>query len=74
MNMHTVAPEELEQVTALLRDQAVWGVISTFAFDSFYDGLTFMEAKQLAEREVAREPGRDAVVVIAVQHFEGRLL
>ena len=52
----------------------VWGVVSTFAADSFYEGLTLAEARSLAHQEAAREPGRTARVVLIVRTEEGKPL
>jgi hypothetical protein len=53
-----------------LLELPAWGVVSTFAVDTLYDGLTYQQAVERAKEE-AKEPGRDAVVVLCVQRFEG---
>lgn len=47
-----------------------WGVVSTWAADSFYQGLTYKQALAKASEE-AEEPGRDAVVVLMIQGIDG---
>lgn len=53
--------------------QKVWGVVSNFAVDVLYDGLTYREACDKAKEE-ANEPGRDALVVLLVREYPGKPL
>jgi hypothetical protein len=48
----------------------IWAVISTFAADTMYSGLTYPEALHRAQIE-ALEVGREASVVLQIQHFQG---
>jgi hypothetical protein len=59
---------------ALIRqfgDRPVWGVVSTFAADSFYAGMTHVQAAELARREVDGDHGREAVVVLLLNCLVG---
>lgn len=47
-----------------------WGVVSTWAADSFYENLTYTEAVALAEEEI-KEPGRDATIVLLISKHSG---
>jgi len=52
----------------------VWGVVSTFAADSFYTDLTLDQAEALVQREVANECGRSAALVLIIKSEDGRPL
>jgi hypothetical protein len=69
-------PTQLDEADLKQRYGAlpVWGVVSTFAADSFYEGLTLDEAESLLSREVSNESGRSATLVLVVKHEEGRPL
>jgi hypothetical protein len=69
--MSTLAAENVEEIIRRYGAQPVWAVISTFAADSLYDGLTYAEARATAKKEEAREPGRSAVVVLVVEALPG---
>ena len=47
-----------------------WGVVSTFAADSFYENMTYAEAVAKAQEET-REAGRDATIVLVISKHDG---
>jgi hypothetical protein len=53
-----------------LKAQLVWGVVSTWAVDVYYDLMTYDEAMEFAKGECRKE-GQHAVVVLAVASFNG---
>lgn len=49
----------------------VWGVVSSFAADSFYTDLTLDQAETLVRREITNECGRSATLVLVVKSQDG---
>jgi hypothetical protein len=52
----------------------VWGVVSSFAADSFYTDLTLDQAETLVRRETTNERGRSATLVLVVKSEDGSAL
>jgi hypothetical protein len=65
-----ISDELRAQIIHDLGAYPVWAVVSTFAADTMYSGLTFPEAMHRAQVE-ALEVGREASVVLQLHHFQG---
>jgi hypothetical protein len=64
-----LGPGDVAALTARFGSERVWAVVSSFAADTYYRGLTYAEAVELVTRET-REPGRSASVVLEVEYAE----
>ena len=62
----TVSNEDAQDIVRRLGHLPAWGVVSTFAAESFYENLTYEQAVRLAREEASREPGRTASVVLTI--------
>jgi hypothetical protein len=67
---HSLGPGDVAELKVRYGSQRVWAVVSTFAADAYYRGLTYTEAVELVKRET-REPGRTASVVLEIEYAEG---
>lgn len=66
----TVDSQEAGALIRQFGERRVWAVVSTYALDSFYRGLTYAEAQHLARREL-EEPGRSTAIVLEIECEEG---
>ena len=65
-----IDPELRNRLINELGHAPVWAVVSTFGTDTLYAQLTLTEAIHRAQIE-ALEPGREASVVLRLDHFTG---
>ena len=66
INLH-----EANKIVEAFENLPKWGVVSTFACDVLYDGLTYKQAQEFAEKERLR-PGTDCKIVLIFDELPTR--